>query len=617
MKRQSFYIIGVLLLCSSLLSGCGTMTAWFGRGKGNQSIHHVDESAGHYLRAAESASAPQHQAYQLMAARRLLQDRMAPQARQVLNKVSTQNMPQELVMQRYLLVARLQLISNRPKKTLAMLSHVPEKDMSLSNRVDLHELLAMAYLRVGNVVSSAQQRTELSPLLSDDEQRDHNDQLIWEGLQHLHPATLSAYLKQPQSDVMRGWLSLAYITQQPPSHSQAFVQQLQKWRREYPGHPANTILPESLAIDTTHVPKQPRQVALLLPMHGKLSASGQAIRNGFLAAYYYAKQQGERTPTITVIDTSQQDIASAYQNATSHGADFIVGPLTKNNLASVANMGTLPVPTLALNTLDDYRSASTGNLYQFGLSPRDEAVQTAERAWIDDHKRAMIIAPAGDWGQGIATAFADRWESLGGQVVVNWSYPHQRDLSTSLRHLLSIDQSQERADSLKETLQEKFKFVPQRREDIDVIFLAALPAQARQIRPLLKYYYAGSIPIYATSTIYQGTPLPSVDNDLNGIQFCDMPWVLNTPSQLPKDLRETRTKITSLWPSSYRRHAKLYGLGIDAYNLITQLNRLVIFPQLDIAGATGLLSLDQYHHIYRELEWAKMRGGVPHVLQSL
>ena len=55
---------------------------------------------------------------------------------------------------------------------------------------------------------------------------------------------------------------------------------------------------------------------------------------------------------------------------------------------AIAEMGSLPVPTLALNTLDDYQSVSTYNFYQFGLSPRDEAVQAADCGVV-----SILMAP--------------------------------------------------------------------------------------------------------------------------------------------------------------------------------------------------------------------------------
>jgi len=38
-------------------------------------------------------------------------------------------------------------------------------------------------------------------------------------------------------------------------------------------------------------------------------------------------------------------------------------------------------------------------------------------------------------------------------------------------------------------LHEKMRFEPQRRHDFDSIFLVATPAMAKQIQPLLRFYF--------------------------------------------------------------------------------------------------------------------------------
>jgi uncharacterized protein len=57
---------------------------------------------------------------------------------------------------------------------------------------------------------------------------------------------------------------------------------------------------------------------------------------------------------------------------------------------------------------------------------------------------------------------------------------------------------------------------------VDFIFLAARPSEALLIRPQLRFHYAGTLPIYATSSIYD--PARSDNAELDGVLFADMPW---------------------------------------------------------------------------------------------
>ena len=150
---------------------------------------------------------------------------------------------------------------------------------------------------------------------------------------------------------------------------------------------------------------------------------------------------------------------------------------------------------------------------------------------------------------------------------------------------------------------EKIQATPQRRQDADMVFLVASPRLARQIRPLLKFYYANDLPVYATAYVYSGTPNPLRDRDLDGIIFCDVPWLFaNSPA---------RQQMQSLWPSTQNNQIRFYALGMDAYNIT---NRL---PQVTgMRGATGTLYMNDHGVILRELQWATFKNGKPKPLKD-
>ncbi|MCK4608551.1 MAG: penicillin-binding protein activator [Gammaproteobacteria bacterium] len=362
--------------------------------------------------------------------------------------------------------------------------------------------------------------------------------------------------------------------------------------------------------------EHPEQVALLLPLHGPLAASGQAIKNGFLAAYYYSLEQGQSKSSIKVIDTSGSDVSALYRQAIKDGADFVVGPLTKGNVQEIIDLGDLPTPTLALNTVANYTDFDTKNLYQFGLFTEDEITQMAVRAWQEHPGRALIIAPQNAWGQTVAKTLQKTWQELGGEVATTMLFDPNQQLEKQVAHALNVDLSLEHKQELRKILWKEFKFTPRRRQDVEVIFLIAPPKIARQIRPLLQFYFAGNLPVYATSIVYSGRVAPSLDKDLDGIIFCDMPWLLEDPATLPPVLPALRQQITKIWPRSYSRYPRLYALGIDSYYLMLNLNKLLQRPDVGIAGATGVFYIDNSRHIYRQLDWAVMQNGVPHLLSE-
>lgn len=349
-----------------------------------------------------------------------------------------------------------------------------------------------------------------------------------------------------------------------------------------------------VAIDNTY----PQNVALLVPLQGELATAGQAIRDGFMAAYNQFSIS-QRPQKITVIDSADTlSIQDNYTKAIQNGAHFVVGPLAKLQVKSIAQMSSLSVPTLTLNYIEPSESAPS-ELYQFGLSPLDEAKQAATNAWQNNERTALIITPATTWGQSVANAFQEQWQMLGGTVRDTLSYSsNNKELSNQLKNFLQYRQGNKR-------------IAGQHRQDFDVIFLAADANTARQIKPLLKYYYAGNVPVYATSLVYSGIPQPALDTDLNGITFCDAPWVFNNTSVI-STLRQQLADSSE----DFTRHAKLYALGVDAYKTMMELNRLKSSSQQTLVGATGTLSMNNQHRIVRQLVCAQFRNGVPSLLNN-
>lgn len=328
------------------------------------------------------------------------------------------------------------------------------------------------------------------------------------------------------------------------------------------------------------------RIALLLPSSGPHALAAKTIRDGFFAAYYQNSASQDPNSSVKIYDTGKGNrIREAYEEALRDDPNFIVGPLTKSEVQSIAKME-LSTPVLALNTLTESRHP-TFHLYQFGLMPDDEVIATADRAFEQGHRRAAILAFQNDWGQRLAHKFKEYWKMKGGDVVDTLSFK-QSNIDSRVKSLLKA-----KKDS--------------RRDDVDMIFLAATPETARQIKPLLSFYHAEKLPVYATSTVYSGTPDPAVDNDLNGIHFCDMPWVL----QHSHHMQEIQHKIEKVWGAKANRAPRFFALGMDAYKLANQLIKSDYFPIEGISGLTGDLRLNPYQHIQRDLVCAKFDKGVP------
>ncbi len=123
-------------------------------------------------------------------------------------------------------------------------------------------------------------------------------------------------------------------------------------------------------------------MALLLPLSGSLANAGQAVRDGFVAAFFHAGSQ----TTIRIYDTNGNAVTRLYEKACSDGAQLVIGPLDKSGVAEINAVPNRPVPVLALNYLPP-GVAATGGLFQFGLSIEDEARAIARRIYEDGLRR--------------------------------------------------------------------------------------------------------------------------------------------------------------------------------------------------------------------------------------
>ncbi len=497
-----------------------------------------------------------------------------------------------------------------PQEALTLL--IPLSSDAISEHLipELYQLRAQAYQQTGQRELAAQ--TLMRSPENSAEERIAIEEQLWPLLAMMSPQNLENLNNNTIENSETGWLALAQLYHRQNKISIDFEQELSLWQETYPDHPASSKLLTSLLELERSDLFQPRNIALLLPASGPFAKPATAIRDGFAAAFYQSQKE-EFSPTLRFYDsgTLAEQTWIAYEKAVAEGADVIIGPLNKEGVNILATQESLPVPTLALN-YSTHKTPPPENLFQFGLAPEDEAEQVAEKAWLDGHNQAILITPDSPWGHRIANAFNETWSQLGGITVETTTYtPNTNNFSSPLQAVLNLDESKARIKEIGRFLGKKVHSEPRRRQDIDFVFIAAQPQQARQIRPQLKFFYAADLPVYATSHVYTGNPDPSADRDLNGIRFCDMPWIINTAQ--PNPLWQT---IESASTGNIKPLKRLYALGIDSYALLPHLPRLSKYRYQHFSGKTGFLRIQDNNRIFRGLQWAQFVRGKPKAITN-
>ena len=476
------------------------------------------------------------------------------------------------------LAAELAMNRNDPKAALAALNHPSVSRIGeLPNdlQVRTHTVHARALEADGQILAAARERAAMSPILTGDAANSNNE-AIWT----LVAALPVDQLRAQSNDVMGGWMSLALAVKSAGT-LQDQQNAIDQWRAQNPNHPASIQLPAPL-IKLKELASQPlTKIAVLLPQDGQLAAVGKALRDGFMAAHYQAQLAGANPPSIQFYDSSRlTSLDDFYRTAQADGVQLVVGPLEKSLVKQLNARPQLPITTLALNYSDGAQGPA--QLFQFGLAAEDEAREVARRARADGLTRAGAMVPKGEWGERVLNAFRQEWVAHGGSIVGIEYIDKPVALAQQVGDLVQLRKSAG--------------------EPMQFLFLAATPQQAQQIKPTLNYQYAGDLPVYATSHVFSASGNQDQYKDMNGVRFCETPWLLEPGNPL-------RQQVAAQWPQAGSSLGRLYAMGVDAYTLTSRLGQLKALPDSRIDGLSGSLSMSPSQHVERQLPWAEFVNG--------
>ncbi|CAK0761037.1 putative Penicillin-binding protein activator [Gammaproteobacteria bacterium] len=596
-------IATMILLCfitgyfTALLTGCSSTPSKTLPAKG------YEGSAQEYQRLAETVSGRTRSSYLLSAAEDWLRVGRTESAAAALAAAAPDPRDFPMVGRAQLLTARLAKIRGRPTEVMTALEGLPQPSTPTISRVLMAELRAWALLNQEQGAAAARVLADIAPLLVETEKVRANREALWEALGTVPDAELPA-LAASAHPILGPWAELAQIQRtywgKNPEGLDAGVR---NWHQRHKIHPVT----EELLAQLLARPQRPRsppspspspsplplpmpvplksaassQVALVLPNDGSAARAAAAVRDGFLAAWYAAPEQNR--PPVTFHLFASGMVKTAYHAAVEAGATLIIGPIAKEEVQTLIQGGELSRPTLALNYLSEGAEVPA-RLYQFGLSPTDEARQGAQQAWIDGRTQAFIVIPSGDWGGRVQQAFRAQWETIGGTV---------------LRSIAAESDPAEIAAALQQGHDNPLGTMFNNANRKDFIFLSTPPEIARRVSPLLRQT---GLPVYATSHVLSGT---RQDAELTDLQVVDLPWLVApdpTAAQLRADLER-------LWPNDFVTYRRIYALGVDAFRLAGELGHLENEPSARVQGVTGSLSLDAERRVVRQGAWAKVEGG--------
>lgn len=375
------------------------------------------------------------------------------------------------------------------------------------------------------------------------------------------------------------------------------------WEKRHPGHlvDAEGYMELSWQYGQSFAP--PARVAVLLPEDSGLSAAGAAVRDGILSAWMARPGQSEVTFMGVGDDTAS--VTNAYQAAVTGGYQWVIGPLRRESVELLMPEGA--VPTLALNWPEPEAGesvpAARDNFYGLTLSQTEEARSVADKLLDLGHRRVIVMLSDSGWSERTEAAFTAAFEAGGGRIVDSARFStSEADHSSQLTRMLRIEDSRQRRQKLQGELNIPLAFEATRRDDFDAFFMAVEPGLARQLKPQLKFFDAGKVPVFAMSRVFTGRLDPGQDQDLDGIAFPTTEWSLGQWQDTPLG------ELASLRGGSL---GALYALGRDAWNVLPWLGMMARDPAFRFPGSVGALRVRPNGQIAREPVWARFERGRP------
>ncbi len=489
-------------------------------------------------------------------------------------------------------------INNKQDSPLNALSNLSKaKRLSMANHPDNSNKISLlrseTLEKLESWPAAVKERLKLSlslPL----EQLENNQNQLWSGIQNLTDSEVN-YLQNGNDPILNGWLHISSILRKNSLTTSEQIVEFNNWQQGNLLHPASSAPPKDFLLLSSIEELAPKRITLVLPLSGKLSKASRAILDGFFYAYF---SQSSPRPQLNLVNTENfESIEDAFNEAYTTSPDLIIGPLQKNHVAGLNNLE-LVVPTISLNRLDFQNTKA--NLFHFSLNSSDEIIELIRYAQNEGAQRGAILSTQDTWAIRQSDDFKTIAKDKNMELLAQLDYENTpQGRQNTIKELLLINESQDRKKWLESKLSENIVSTERSRTDLDYVFFAGRFDDAKQIRPLLDFYFAETIPLLSTSTI-NNKKLDDLTKkeDIERVIFSEIPSIIE------KDNTHGSHKNSD---SNFIKRLK--SLGQDSYLIA---NRFPIFQQIKnakVSGSTGILSLNEQHVFNKRSELVTYRQG--------
>jgi branched-chain amino acid transport system substrate-binding protein len=347
------------------------------------------------------------------------------------------------------------------------------------------------------------------------------------------------------------------------------------------------------------------RVAILSPIQGELATVGRMMRSGTVLAFEQANDQGgildHRIEWVLYHTECQFDTTTeATRQAIDDGHQFIIGPLCSDAAIAAAEVaaeaGVLMIAPAATHPLVTVNSQgltrSTVFRASYAYPAQGQAMARFAYETLQARRAALVLDPGDDYSTSLSQAFADLFDTLGGEVLHRVLY-HPGELNFS-ESLVAIQDA-----------------------DVEVIYLPAtapvVNQVATQLNELAFSQESGSTPsrpILLGSDSWQS---PELDLTVTEGSYFASHFVPADPQPAVQTWIEAYKAAYAVEPDT------LAALGYDAAALLVQATRqagtfepiavAAILEQETFDGVTGSISFDNHHNPVKPIPIVHIRDN--------
>lgn len=537
----------------------------------------ITQSADWYANQARNSSGEQRFKWKMKQIRKYIADDEAEKAKDMISALSKEAKTDVQKAEIRLLCAEYYNNTASYDKVLKYLKGVSTAGLPREEAAYLYIYRAKASAQTGNTENAVNNYIRLNSYLKGDSLVKNQKDIV-NVLAGKQKEELEAMIGSASDELRRGYLQLAYIRAGGAEDADDAEEQ---WVKDNPTHPGRLYLDPDTdmslikiasaadspaeALDSAlagHEWTGARHIAVLMPLSGKFGSFGEAFRSG--VETYRGANPGAQ---ISYYDTNGKDVIELYNNAMAQGAEFIIGPLLKENVARLSEVDTT-VPVIFINSNDG--SGHGQFQYFYALSPEDEGIEAALKIRDDGYTHPAVIIPDQQKGSRVAESFLREWRNISGSSSV--PVIRFRDRISLKDTIASGISGEHRPDSY---------------------YIYASPLESSVIRQEIKSITGKSPECYITGRSNPGISNASVERTMAGMKLGDMPWMLQS-----SDLR--RTARGALRRSSSDT-LKFFALGYDSLMMVPNIRQLDSGSSVE--GLTGTITISGNGTVKRGIQW--------------